>query len=274
MALLLNEKDIGISGKIADIEERARLKDLAARSKPDDMGIIFRTQAEGASEEELSEEIRQLIGKWRSLQPKIPRVSVPGLVYRDLNLIDRLIRDRISRDVEMITVDSEETARILREALKEIGRDQAEKVRLLLREDIFDHYGVDEEIQKNLQTKVWLKSGSCLVVQQTEALAVIDVNTGKYVGMRSLDETVLQTNLEAATEIARQLRLRNIGGIIIIDFIDMSAPEDRQQVLDTLEKCCMSDKMACQILGFTKLGLVEMTRKKVGQTLAERYSKT
>ncbi len=272
VVLLPQVSYIGVSRKITDNNERVRLRDIADRSKPEGMGVIIRTLAEGIDGEEIADDITQLVAMWLALRPKIPHVSVPGLVHKDADLISRLVRDWIDQDVEKITVDQDETAQILRKALREIEHPAAKQIFVVTGEDLFVRYGVDDEIRKTLRPKVWLKSGGYLVIQQTEALIVIDVNTGKYVGKQSLEETVVHTNLEAAGEIARQLRLRNLGGIIIIDFIDMTAKDDQQQVIEVLETACARDKTKSQVLGLTQLGLVEMTRKKVGQTLAVRYT--
>ena len=272
VVLLPQVSYIGVSRKITDNHERARLRDLADRSKPEGMGVIIRTLAEGIDGDEIADDITQLVAMWQALQPKIPHVSVPGLVHKDVDLISRLVRDWIDQDVSKITVDQEEVAIVLRKALQSIEHPAAKHIHVVTSEDLFVRYGVDDEIRKTLRPKVWLKSGGYLVIQQTEALIVIDVNTGKYVGKQSLEETVVHTNLEAASEIARQLRLRNLGGIIVIDFIDMSSKEAQQQVIEVLETACVRDRTKTQVLGLTQLGLVEMTRKKVGQTLAVRYT--
>ena len=272
VVLLPQVSYIGVSRKIQDSNERARLRDLADLAKPEGMGVIIRTLAEGIDGDEIAEDIAQLVEIWEALQPKIPHVSVPGLAHKDVDLVSRLVRDWIDQDVGKITVDQEEVALILRKALKEIEHPAAKQIYVVTGEDLFAKYGVDDEIRKTLRSKVWLKSGGYLIIQQTEALIVIDVNTGKYVGQRSLEETVVHTNLEAAREIARQLRLRNLGGIIIIDFIDMTSTDDQQKVIEVLETACAKDKTKSQVLGLTQLGLVEMTRKKVGQTLAVRYT--
>ncbi|KLU66138.1 ribonuclease G [Desulfosporosinus acididurans] len=272
VVLLPQVSYVGVSRKITDAQERARLKDLAEKVKPEGMGVIVRTLAVGIDGEDIAEDIGHLVTAWQALEHKIPHVSVPGLVHKDVDLVSRLVRDWIDQDVEKITVDQEETAEILRQALREIEHPAAKRIFVMPGENLFVRYGVDDEIRKALRSKVWLKSGGYLIIQQTEALSVIDVNTGKYVGQRSLEETVVHTNLEAAREIARQLRLRNLGGIIIIDFIDMEAKENQQQVIEALEAACAIDKTKSQVLGLTQLGLVEMTRKKVGQTLAVRYT--
>ncbi len=273
VVLMPNLDYVGVSRKIQEGEERERLRALAGALKPPGMGIIVRTLAEGLSEAELEHDISRVVELWVGIQSKIPHVSVPGLVYQDLDLVERLVRDLIDRDVERITVDQESLASLLRSSLRAIGHAAAGAVCVEVRGKLFEHYDVDYEIKKALQPKVWLKSGGYLVINQTEALTTIDVNTGKYVGKHSLEETVLHTNLEAAGEIARQLRLRNLGGIIIIDLIDMALEEDRQRVLETLSSHCGQDKIKCDVLGLTRLGRVEMTRKKVGQTLAARYTK-
>ncbi|NMA69504.1 MAG: ribonuclease E/G, partial [Desulfitobacterium sp.] len=174
-------------------------------------------------------------------------------------------------DVKSITVNHPEIGEEIRRALLMLKHPAANHVHLKYKEDIFADYGVEDEIRKALRPKVWLKNGGYLIIQQTEALVVIDVNTGKYVGEDSLQETILQTNQEAARAIARQIRLRNLGGIIIVDFIDMSSDEDKQKLLDVLEAAVGKDRVKCQVVGLTQLGLVEMTRKKVGQTLEVRY---
>lgn len=272
VVLLPQVSYIGVSRKIVDNQERARLRELADQAKPEGMGVIIRTLAEGIDGEEIAEDITQLVAMWLTLQPKIPHVSVPGLVHKDVDLISRLVRDWIDQDVSKITVDQEEVAIVLRKALQNIEHPASKHIHVITSEDLFVRYGVDDDIRKTLRPKVWLKSGGYLVIQQTEALIVIDVNTGKYVGKQSLEETVVHTNLEAAREIARQLRLRNLGGIIIIDFIDMTSKEAQQQVIEVLEESLARDKTKSQVLGLTQLGLVEMTRKKVGQTLAVRYT--
>lgn len=271
--LMPNTDYIGVSRRITDEDERTRLRELARGICPQGMGVIIRTLAEKVEGDELAEDLQELVELWQQITEKLPHVSVPGLAHEDVDLLSRMIREWVDKDVEALTVNQLEVAEGLRKALQKIGHPVANHVRLTYKDNLFEDYGVDDEIRKALRPKVWLKSGGYLVVQQTEALTVIDVNTGKYVGQNSLEHTVLHTNCEAAEEIARQLRLRNFGGIIIIDFIDMISEEDQKQVLGVLEKACAKDKVKCQIMGLTQLGLVEMTRKKIGQTLAVRYSK-
>ncbi|KLU63158.1 ribonuclease G [Peptococcaceae bacterium CEB3] len=264
---------VGVSRKILDPEERERLRSLAAEVRPDRMGVVVRTLAQGAAREEIREDLGRLAGLWRRLREKKSTAPVPGLLHRDLELILRLVRDLVDQEVTKIIADREEVAEVMREALADIGHPASRAVSVDPSGSLFSRYGVDDEVRKALRPKVWLKSGGYLVVNSTEALVAIDVNTGKYVGKRSLAETVLRTNLEAAKEVARQLRLRNLGGIIIIDFIDMDAAADQERVLQALEEACLPDRIKCHILGLTQLGLVEMTRKKVGRTLAARFTK-
>ena len=273
-AVLMPKTDyIGVSRKITAEEERTRLRELARKACPPGMGMIVRTLAAGIDGKELAEDLNYLVELWARIEKKIPHVSVPGLVHQDVDLVSRAIRDWVDQEVEVITVNQPEVAEGMRNSLRELGHPAANHVHLVYKEDIFSDYGIEDEIRKALRPKVWLKSGGYLIIQQTEALTVIDVNTGKYVGQRSLQDTVLHINREAAEEIARQLRMRNLGGIIIIDFIDMISEEDKARLLAVLEAAVARDKVKCQIMGLTQLGLVEMTRKKVGQTLAVRYSK-
>lgn len=269
--LMPNTEYVGVSRKITNEVERLRLREIAREACPTGKGIIVRTLAKGIDPKELADDLKELVALWNRLEKKIPHVSIPGRVHQDVDLFSRAIRDWVDQEVEVITVNQPEVAEGMRNALRELGHPATNHVRLIYKEDIFSDYGIDEKINHALRPKVWLKSGGYLVIQQTEALTVIDVNTGKYVGEKSLKDTIAHINQEAAREIARQLRLRNLGGIIIIDFIDMTSDEDKEQLLDVLEKAVARDKLKCQVMGLTQLGLVEMTRKKVGQTLEVRY---
>jgi len=271
--LLPTVNHVGVSRKIDDKTERERLRAIAAAARPSGMGVIVRTLAAGVSEAEIVADIAALVELWQEITAKMTTVPVPGLVHQDVGLVIRLVRDFLDDEVERITVDDGEVAGALRKALLKLGHPAANRIVLSLGEDLFALYAVDAEIKKALMDRVWLKSGGYLVIQETEALTAVDVNTGKYVGDKSLPATVLRTNLEAAREIGRQVRLRNLGGIIVVDFIDMDAAADGQEVLAELERALARDKTRSQVLGLTRLGLVEMTRKKVGQTLSARYAK-
>ncbi|AQS59951.1 Rne/Rng family ribonuclease [Desulforamulus ferrireducens] len=265
---------IGISRRIESEKERERLKELAARVKPEGMGVIVRTVAEGVDEEEFRQDIFLLTKVWRKLQSRANNCSAPNLLHRDVELVQRILRDVFSEDVDRLTLDSRSEYEKTLEILEMIDPKLKLKVFLDERENIFEDYGITVEIEKALKRKVWLKCGAYLVIDQAEALTAVDVNTGKFVGSTTLEDTVLKTNLDAVVEIARQLRLRNIGGIIIVDFIDMAEEEHRNQVLAKLEEEIKKDKTKTNILGITQLGLVEMTRKKVRPSLAEVVQKS
>ncbi|NPV73828.1 MAG: Rne/Rng family ribonuclease [Pelotomaculum sp.] len=264
---------IGISRRIESERERERLKELASRVKPEGMGVIVRTVAEGVDEEEFRQDVGLLTKLWRKVLSRAAHGPVPNLVHRDLELVQRILRDVFTEDVDRLILDSRYEYEKVLDLLDITGPRLKLKVFLDERDSIFEEYGIEQEIEKALKRKVWLKSGGYLVIDQAEALTAVDVNTGKYVGTTNLEDTVLKTNLEAAREIARQLRLRNIGGIVIVDFIDMSREEHRQEVVRTLEEEIKKDKTKTNILGITQLGLVEMTRKKVRPSLSEVIQK-
>ncbi|MBF7083705.1 Rne/Rng family ribonuclease [Desulfallas sp. Bu1-1] len=265
---------IGISRRIEDERERDRLRGMAARIKPEGMGVIVRTVAEGVDEDELRLDINMLTGLWRKIVNRSNHGPVPNLLHRDLELVQRILRDTFTEDVDRLIIDSRYEYEKILDLLDILGPRLKVKVFLEERNNLFVENNIDAELEKALKRKVWLKCGGYIVIDQAEALTAVDVNTGKYVGSTNLEDTVLKTNLEAAVEIARQLRLRNIGGIIIVDFIDMSREEHRQQVLEVLEEEIRKDKTKTNILGITQLGLVEMTRKKVRPSLAEVLQKT
>ncbi len=260
---------IGISRRIESEKERERLKDLAARVKPRNMGVIVRTVAEGVDEEDLRQDINILTKLWRKIQHRASHGPVPNLLHRDLELIQRIMRDVFTEDVDRLIIDSRSEYEKILDLVDITGPRLKFKISLDERDNIFGDYGIEQELEKALKRKVWLKCGGYIVIDQAEALTAIDVNTGKFVGSTNLEDTVLRTNLDAAVEIARQLRLRNIGGIIIVDFIDMQKEDHRQQVLQVLEEEFRKDKTKTNILGITQLGLVEVTRKKVRPSLSE-----
>ncbi|MBO8168785.1 MAG: Rne/Rng family ribonuclease [Thermoanaerobacteraceae bacterium] len=258
---------VGISRRIANEGERERLRQLAEEIKPDDMGVIVRTVADGISAEEMAEDIETLVTLWKQIQIKAARTPAPNIIHKDLELIQRILRDLFTEDVDRFLVNSPLTYEKVMEALSFIAPELKNKVSLVREENLLEKYNVRQELTRALERKVWLKCGGYIIIDQMEALTAIDVNTGKYVGSCNLEDTVLKTNLEAAVEIARQIRLRNIGGIIVIDFIDMSQQEHWDQVLQALEEELKHDKMRTNVLGLTQLCLVELTRKKVRQSL-------
>ena len=263
---------IGISRRIGDNEERDRLKRIAEELKPPKMGIIIRTVAIGASREEIEEDLENILRIWSRICEKNLQARAPALIHKDLELVKRILRDVVTEDVRRIIVNS----RFTHEKIMELVEPRTLRYKITLSDemDLFSKYNIQQELTRALKRKVWLKSGGYIVIDQTEALVSIDVNTGKYVGSVNLEDTVFKTNIEAAVEIARQLRLRNIGGIIIVDFIDMDDEDHRQEVLKKLEEQLERDKVKTHILGMTSLGLLEMTRKKMRHTLSTVLEKT
>lgn len=258
----------GVSRRIEDEKERERLRQATEQVKPASMGVIVRTVAEGRSEEDIRKDIAYLLNFWTSLSAREKRTSAPALLYRDVDLVIRIVRDYLSPDVSEVVLDSREAYNRICDLLEYGSPEMIKHVTLYERqEEIFSHYAVAEEIEQIGKRIVHLKCGGYIVIDHTEALTVIDVNTGKFTGRTSLSDTVFQANLEAASEIARQIRLRDIGGIIIIDFIDMDKEEQKKAVLAALERKVKEDRTKTNILGLTGLGLVEMTRKKARQNI-------
>ena len=269
LVLLPLAKAIGVSVRIEDETERARLKEiLQARAIETGHGYIVRTNAEGQGAEALAEDVAYLTRLWQSVQEAMARARAGERVYEDLSLPLRALRDLMRKDVEKVRVDSRETLERMLRFAGQFMPELAERIEHYPGErPIFDLYGVEDEIQRALKKQVPLKSGGYLVVDQTEAMTTIDVNTGAFLGHRNLEETVYRTNLEAAQAAARQLRLRNLGGIIIIDFIDMVDEEHKRQVLRTLEKSLAHDHAKTTVYEMTQLGLVQMTRKRTVESL-------
>ena len=262
---------IGVSSRIDEGAERERLRSLVEELKVSmpDAGYIIRTAAEGATREALEADMTFLHKLWKSIEETAVRTPAGALVHEDLPLPLRVLRDSSSPDIVRVRVDSEATLVKLRQFAESFVPRLAPLIELYGESrPIFDLYGIDDEINRALHRKVPLKSGGHVVFDQTEAMTTIDVNTGAYVGHRNLEETIFRTNLEAAAAIARQLKLRNLGGIIIIDFIDMDTEEHRNAVLNEFRKALARDRTRMTINGFTQLGLVEMTRKRTRESLA------
>lgn len=262
---------LGISQKIEDEDERVRLRDIVSGFFADSSlkgNFIIRTAAEGVDEELLKSDIRFLTRLWHATQDRLQTSPAKQLIHEDLPLYLRSLRDLITDDVERLRIDSRENWQRLCQFAEKLIPDNPVKIEYYPGErPIFDLYGVEDEIQKALERKVTLKSGGYLIIDQTEAMTTIDVNTGAFVGHRNQEETIFKTNMEAAQSICRQLRLRNLGGIIIIDFIDMLEEEHKRQVLRALEKCLARDHTKTHITEVSSLGLVEMTRKRTRESL-------
>ncbi len=271
MVFMPNVSNVGVSQKIEDESERSRLREVLtqyAEANQVNAGFIARTAAEGISEEALHKDMRFLTRLWVSIQERAAAVPAKEMIHEDLPLALRALRDLINPEVEKIRIDSRSTWEKAQLFAGKYIPDQRASIEYYPGErPIFDLYGVEDEIVKALERKVDLKSGGHLVIDQTEAMTTIDVNTGAFVGHRTLEETIFKTNLEAAQAICRQLRLRNLGGIIIIDFIDMTDDEHKRQVMRALERCLARDHAKTHISEVSSLGLVEMTRKRTRESL-------
>jgi ribonuclease G len=268
---------IGVSRRIEDETERKRLREIMCEIKTEHCGFIVRTAAEGADVEKLRSEVDFVGRLWQSIQKRAENAPVPSLVYQELDITLRAVRDLFTKEVDRLVIDSETEYRKILSFIETFLPSLQNSVELYEGDEpIFDAYGIEMEIQRALSKKIWLKSGGYIVIETTEALTAIDVNTGRYVGKRNLEETILKTNLEAVKEIAYQLRLRNIGGIIIIDFIDMEKEPNRERVWNALRDAMHKDKSKSNVLHMSELGLIEMTRKRtkesIGQVLCEPCS--
>ncbi|HEY7166427.1 MAG TPA: Rne/Rng family ribonuclease [Candidatus Binatia bacterium] len=268
MVFMPNTRHIGISRRIESEEERKRLKEIAQSLLTDEGGFILRTACEGQSKREIQRDLRFLIKLWKRIQKKAKTAPAPSLIHQDLDLITRAIRDFFSANTDHVVIDSPKDHRRVLEFVRQFMPKLTAKIILdTEKEPLFDRYGIEDKLSKALERRVWLKSGGSIVIERTEALTAIDVNTGRFVGKRNQEETILKTNLEATQEIVRQLRLRNVGGIIIIDFIDMEKESNRKKVYEALKEALRKDKARTNILKISELGLVEMTRQRTRESL-------
>lgn len=269
LVLLPNADYVGISRRIENEAERVKLKKIAEVIKPEGMGLIVRTVSEGTSLEDCTSDVSFLVKLWEKIRQKERSGPVPRLIHTDPSIIYRTVRDLFTPDVSRLVInDRGQYAKVL-ELADMISPAMKLRVEYFSKSyDLFEYYQIESKITKALSRKVWLKCGGYIVIDKTEALTVIDVNTGKFVGGSNLEDTVLKTNIDAAREIAKQLRLRDIGGIIIIDFIDMNDAAHQQNVLDVFRQALKKDRTKSTVVGITGLGLVEMTRKKVRQELS------
>ena len=272
LVLVPDSDSIGISRRLPD-DDRARLREVINQVRPPGYGVIVRTAALHASAEELAADISRLLKIWGQIQQEAADGRAPRLVHEEPELLIKVIREHFTADFRKLIIDDATAYETVVGYLRSTAPDLVAKVQLY--EDtvpLFERYHVDDQLKKALDRKVYLPSGGHLVMDRTEALTVIDVNTGKFVGSSTLEDTVLQNNLEAAEEIGRQLRLRDIGGIIVIDFIDMETVENQQKVLRRLKETLAKDKTRTQVFEVSHLGLVEMTRKNVSAGLLEQFS--
>ena len=275
LVLAPNQALSGISRRLPD-EERRRLKAILKKVKPADHGVIVRTAAEGASEENLSGDLQRLIREWDDIQKLAKKVKAPEVLYEEPELTVRVVRDLFTdEEFRGLVTDSPRVHEKVMAYVHDIAPDLEPKITLhsgVL--PVFEEYRIVEQIHKALDKKVWLPSGGYLFIERTEAMTIVDVNTGKAVGKTNLEETVVNTNLEAAREVARQLRLRDIGGIIVIDFIDMLLEKNKKQVEDTMRDALAVDKTRSQVFEIGPLGLMQVTRKRVSSGLVESFSET
>lgn len=272
--LMANIPHIGVSRKIEDREERARLREMAENALGSEMGAIIRTTAEGRPENDVKRDLDYLISTWKDIQSKFDAAKVGEKIYQDLPIQLRVIRENLDEDTSEVICDNKDDYEQSRDFLRRFMPDKVEKIKLYSgKSAIFDHYGVEAQIEQLQEKKVPLKSGGSLIIETTEAMTVIDVNTGKFVGKSRLEDTVFKNNMEAAEEIVRQLRLRNIGGIIVIDFIDMSSFGNKNKLSRLLEKTLNEkDKLKSVALKVSEFGIVQMTRKRSGKTLIQQLA--
>ncbi|MFN2488886.1 MAG: Rne/Rng family ribonuclease [Actinomycetota bacterium] len=272
LVLVPKAHSLGVSRRLNDAE-RARLRDIAQELRPDDHGLIVRTAAHGAQRSDLETDLRRLVETWEEIERKTEHTRAPALIYQEPELETRVIRDLFNKDIVRCVVDDATVEDRLRSYVRATTPDLDE--RLELHEGsfpIFEEFRILEQIRKSLDRRVWLPSGGHIVIDRTEALTVVDVNTGKFVGKSSLEETVFRTNKEAAIEIARQLRLRDIGGIIVIDFIDMEDVKNRDELIKVFRGVLEEDRSRTQVHDISPLGLVQMTRKNVSAGIVEAFS--
>jgi len=275
LVLVPNSDVTGISRRLPE-EERKRLKAIYKKIRPEGHGLIVRTAAEGATEEQLLADLGRLLSEWAEIEKRAKKAKAPALLYEEPELTVRVVRDLFTdEEFRELVTDSPRVYQIVTDYLRQADPDLLPKVRLHEGPlPVFEEYHIVEQIHKGLDRKVWLPSGGYIVIDRTEALTVIDVNTGKSVGKTNLEETVVNTNLEAAREIARQLRLRDIGGMIVIDFIDMLLEQNKKKVIETLREALAQDKTRSQVFDISPLGLLEVTRKRVSGGLLEAFSET
>ncbi len=273
--LVPNSSAFGISKRLGD-NERRRLRRIIDEVKPAGHGMIVRTAAEGVSADELQRDVETLLEQWNAIEAASKKSDAPGLLYREPELSVRILREELNAEYRGVVIDDRALFEQVRDYVRAVSPELSDRVEYYdpVEEGlpIFERYHVHEQLHKALDRKVWLPSGGSLIIERTEALTVIDVNTGKNVGKTNLEETVYRNNLEAAEEVARQLRLRDIGGIIVIDFIDMEIRENRDKVAAALRNALARDKTRTQVFDISELGLVEMTRKRISEGLLETLS--
>lgn len=276
IVLMPNIPRIGISKKIEDPQERQRLREILKNNLPVGMGAIIRTTSEYNDSEDIIRDLRYLVGTWEELTTRFKNAQPKEKIYEDIDLVLQVVRDHLDSDVSAVICDSREIESRLYKFIKKVAPDQIYKINYYSDQiPLFEKYTIEKQIEQALRPKVDLKSGGSIVIENTEAMTVVDVNTGRYIGTNRLEDTILKTNLEAADEVVRQLRLRNIGGLIVIDFIDMSNNSNRQKLFKHFEKTLKErDKFQSVVLKISEFGLVQMTRKRSGKTLSQQMTES
>ncbi len=273
LVLVPNASYIGISKKIWDKFERRRLKKIAQKLRVGNIGIIIRTVAEGKSEEHIENDHKQLIDNWNKIENKANNEDAPVLVYEDLETASSVVRDLLTPDVEKIIIDSKRLFKKTQKYLEDVSPSLLDRLELYkLKAPLFESFGIESDIEKLMRPKAWLKSGAYLIIEKTEAMVVVDVNSGRFVGKKLHEENSLKINLEAAREVARQLRLRDLSGLIVIDFIDMKFEENRKKVYHELRKELKKDRAKVAVAPITEFGLLEMTRQRIRVSLLDSMS--
>jgi ribonuclease E len=275
VVLIPNSSTYGISKRLSD-DERKRLRSILDRVKPEQHGVIVRTAAEGVTDQEVEQDVLRLVEQWDQIDALAKRSQAPALLYREPDMAVRVIREELNSDYRGVVIDDPALFESVRDYVSSISPELADRVELFDPAEealpLYERFHIHEQLHKALDRKVWLPSGGSLIIEHTEALTVIDVNTGKNVGTSNLEETVFRNNLEAAVEIARQLRLRDVGGIIVVDFIDMEIRPNRDEVTRVFREALARDKTRTQVFEISELGLCEMTRKRIGEGLLESFA--
>ncbi|MFZ5802546.1 MAG: Rne/Rng family ribonuclease [Candidatus Omnitrophota bacterium] len=268
LVMMPGQEKVGVSRRLEDRKERERIRNIFRNMDlPKGVGFIVRTAGEGQSEKEYARDIRYLLRSWRRVHAMIARKKAPSLIHQELNLVERVIRDHLTQDTTRIVVDQKDTLRKVKRFLGLYLPNDSIRVELHQGVPIFERFGIEKEIERAFSKVVMLKSGGHVVIEQTEGLVAIDVNTGKFTGRHNLEDTVFKTNMEAAWEVARQLRLRDVGGIIVIDFIDMERHDHRRQLYRTFREAVRGDRAKINVMPMSDLGLIEMTRQRIRPSL-------
>ena len=267
------DENIGVSKRIQNFKEKRRLRKLVRSILPSGFGAIIRTNAEAQEENLLLNDLKSLIDSWREIEKIVKEEKSPALLYKDATITSSVMRDLFSENIDQLIVDNKKTFREIKNYVKQVAPTMLEKVELYVkREPMFDHYGVEKEIAKSLARKVWLKNGGYIIIEHTEAMTVIDVNSGRYAAKQEQELNSLKINLEAAREIARQIRLRDVGGIVVIDFIDMYDVKNHKKIFDEMKKEFHRDKTKSIIYPLTELCIMQITRQRIRQSIIHSFA--